>query len=187
VCQQTRSPKSVAIVGGGPAGAFAAAELARAGRDVWLFEEKLAWEKPCGGGITPKAVERWPFLRDARVERRWVDRCELIAPSGRKVRFHLDREIAIFSRTVLNGLMLEKVREAGAEVRAERVLTIVRDGESWSLQTSSAIYRADFLVLASGARNPFRSQFSQALGPENCTVAVSYYIPGCGETMKMKF
>ncbi|HZP16609.1 MAG TPA: NAD(P)-binding protein, partial [Terriglobales bacterium] len=63
------SPKPIAILGGGPAGAFAAAELARAGRDVLLFDEKLAWEKPCGGGLTDKAIVRWPFLRDAQVER----------------------------------------------------------------------------------------------------------------------
>ena len=89
------SVKTIAIVGGGPAGAFAAAGLSRAGRDVLLFDEKLAWEKPCGGGLTPKAIERWPFLREAIVERNWISDCELIAPSGRKVRFSLRDQIAI--------------------------------------------------------------------------------------------
>ena len=46
----------VAIIGAGPAGAFAAEMLARAGRKVLLIDEKLAWEKPCGGGITHKAL-----------------------------------------------------------------------------------------------------------------------------------
>ena len=117
-------PKVIAIVGGGPAGAFAAAELARAGRDVLLFDEKLAWEKPCGGGLTDKAIVRWPFLRDAQVERNWISDCELIAPSGRKVSFHLDRQIAIFSRLALNGLLLERAREAGAHVVRERIVRI---------------------------------------------------------------
>src|SRR5260370_1466635 len=114
-------PKLIAIVGGGPAVAFAAAELARAGREVLLFDEKLAWEKPCGGGLTDKAIVRWPFLRDAQVERNWISDCELIAPSGRKVSFHLDRQIAIFSRLALNGLLLDRAREAGAQVVPERV------------------------------------------------------------------
>ena len=40
----------VAVLGGGPAGAVAAARLAGAGLDTVLLDEKLAWEKPCGGG-----------------------------------------------------------------------------------------------------------------------------------------
>ena len=54
--------KSVAILGGGPAGAFAAEQLATAGLKVRLFDEKLAWEKPCGGGLTFKAYNQYPFL-----------------------------------------------------------------------------------------------------------------------------
>src|SRR5260370_32542014 len=104
------TPKRIAIIGGGPAGAFAAAELAGAGREVFLFDEKLAWEKPCGGGLTDKALSHWPFLREAQVERNWISDCELIAPSGRKVSFHLDRQIAIFSRLALNGLLLDPAR-----------------------------------------------------------------------------
>ena len=57
-------PDRIAIVGGGPAGANAASVLASAGRHVLLFDEKLAWEKPCGGGLTDKAISRWPFLRE---------------------------------------------------------------------------------------------------------------------------
>jgi choline dehydrogenase-like flavoprotein len=56
--------RKVAVLGGGPAGAFAAEKLARAGLETILLDEKLAWEKPCGGGITYKAYERYPFLRD---------------------------------------------------------------------------------------------------------------------------
>src|SRR6266513_1365909 len=121
----------IAVVGGGPAGSFAAAELARAGREVLLFDEKLAWEKPCGGALTDKAIAHWPFLRDASVEHNWTRDCELIAPSGRRVSFHLDRQIAIFSRLALNGLMLERASAAGAQVRHERILKIERSTGNW--------------------------------------------------------
>src|SRR5512143_2900135 len=56
--------KQVAILGGGPAGAFAAEQLAGAGLRVRLFDEKLAWEKPCGGGLTFKAYSQYPYLID---------------------------------------------------------------------------------------------------------------------------
>jgi len=179
--------KRIAIIGGGPAGAFAAAELARGGLDVLVFDEKLAWEKPCGGGITPKAITRWPFLRDALADRNWITHCEITAPSGRKVAFPLDSQIAIFSRLALNGLMLERARNAGAQMSQERVVNIDGAPGNWILSSSSSRYRADFVVLATGARNPFRGQFSRPLGPENFVVAVGYYVPGTHRTVQIKF
>ena len=44
--------KMVAVLGGGPAGSSAAERLAAAGLKTVIIDEKLAWEKPCGGGIT---------------------------------------------------------------------------------------------------------------------------------------
>ena len=55
----------IAIVGGGPAGSLAGTMLAAGGRQVHLFDEKLAWEKPCGGGVTHKALQQYPFLAEA--------------------------------------------------------------------------------------------------------------------------
>jgi geranylgeranyl reductase family protein len=177
----------IAIIGGGPAGAFAAAELARAGRKVLLFDEKLAWEKPCGGGLTDKGLTQWPFLRDAQVERNWVSDCELIAPSGRQVRFPLERHIAIFSRLTLNGLLLERARNAGAQQHCERVLHIDESAGGWAIRTASESYAADFVVIAAGARNSLRNRFSAPLAPENFMVAAGYYIPGHHQTVQIKF
>lgn len=180
-------PERIAVVGGGPAGAFASAELARNGRNVLLFDEKLAWEKPCGGGLTDKAIARWPFLRELQAKRNWISHCELIAPSGRKVTFQLERQIAIFSRKVLNGLLLDRAGQAGAEVYRARVLNIERRATGWSIATTSGTYTADFVVLATGARNSFRNQFSSSFGPENFMVAVGYYVPGTHHTVQIRF
>jgi flavin-dependent dehydrogenase len=179
--------RRIAIVGGGPCGALAAAALARSGRDVLLFDEKLAWEKPCGGGLTEKALARWPFLREAHVERKWITDCELISPSGRTVRFHLDREIAIFSRKTLNGLLLDRARDSGACLIQERISKAERADGSWYLHSPAASYKADFVLLASGARNSLRPQFAPALGAENFMVAAGYFIPQPGNTVQIKF
>src|SRR5437764_1144119 len=48
---------SVAIVGAGPAGAMAAIRLAQAGEAVTLFDASHPREKPCGGGVTRRALE----------------------------------------------------------------------------------------------------------------------------------
>ena len=54
--------KSVAVLGGGPAGATVAERLASAGLKTIVIDEKLAWEKPCGGGLTYKAYTQYPYL-----------------------------------------------------------------------------------------------------------------------------
>jgi len=178
---------TVAIVGGGPSGAFAAELLARAGRTVLLIDEKLAWEKPCGGGITDKALARYSFLREAPVEHHWVRSCELISPCDRRATLELDRPIAIFSRQVLNGLMLERARAAGAEVLKDRVTGITRGDGKWRLKRRSGELEAEYLVLAAGGRNPFRAQFAQPFKPEDLMATAGYYIPGSSPRMLIKF
>ncbi|HYA25938.1 MAG TPA: NAD(P)/FAD-dependent oxidoreductase [Terriglobales bacterium] len=177
----------IAIVGGGPAGALAAAQLAQGGRAVILFDEKLAWEKPCGGGVTHKALANWPFLANANVERNWVNECELIAPSGRHVSFRLEQPIAIFCRRVLNGLLLERAREAGAEIVRDRIVHIERHGGGWHVQSNHSSWEADYVILAAGARHSFRKQFSQPFAPEDLMVTAGYYIRGQSHVMQIQF
>src|SRR5947199_9754865 len=46
----------VAIVGAGPAGAWAAYSVARRGARVTIFDASHPREKPCGGGVTGRAL-----------------------------------------------------------------------------------------------------------------------------------
>ena len=46
----------VAVVGAGPAGAWAAYTLARRGARVTVFDPSHPREKPCGGGVTGRAL-----------------------------------------------------------------------------------------------------------------------------------
>ena len=49
----------VAVIGGGPSGAVAAAELARAGIPTVLIERNLDHVKPCGGAIPLGLIEEF--------------------------------------------------------------------------------------------------------------------------------
>jgi flavin-dependent dehydrogenase len=192
-----RAQHPIAIVGGGPAGALAGALLAADGRDVLLFDEKLAWEKPCGGGLTHKALQRYPFLADADgesnlvesnpVESNPVEQCELISPSGHRVRFHLRYPVTIFSRLALNRLLLERARRSGVELHHERVTRIARSGDDWQLVTPQHEYRVSYVMLAAGARNPFRSQFLSPIAPSDLMVTAGYFIPGRTSLMQIQF
>jgi geranylgeranyl reductase family protein len=183
-----REFEPIAIIGGGPAGALAAEHLARAGRKVVLFDDKLAWEKPCGGGITPKAFIHYPYLADAEVERNWIDSCELISPNRRRIVVEFEQKLAIYSRKVLNGMMLDRARQAGAELVADHVQAIDGTPGSWRLPLrSGAEVKAAFVVVATGARNPFRARFTRRFLPEELLITVGYYIPGTSHRMQVRF
>ncbi|MGA9530009.1 MAG: NAD(P)/FAD-dependent oxidoreductase [Terriglobales bacterium] len=188
---------SIAIVGGGPAGALAGALLAAAGVEVHIFDEKLAWEKPCGGGLTFKALQQYPFLAEAGAQSKsdasksgasnFIEHCELIAPSGKRVRFRMQHPVAIFSRLALNGLLLERAQFAGASVRRERVTKIEGGAGDWRLCTPGGNYRASYVILAAGARNPFRGQFTAPFPPEDLMATAGYYIPVRSSLMQIQF
>jgi flavin-dependent dehydrogenase len=182
-----RKADSIAVVGGGPAGALAASRLAEAGCKVLLFEEKLAWEKPCGGGLTHKALVQFPFLAAAGADCNWVRRCRLTSPSGRQTLFELEQPIAIFSRRVLNGLILGRAQAAGAVVRKEHVVSIDGGAGNWRVRTSAAQSEASFVILAAGARSALRARFAQPFSSRDLMMTAGYYIPGISERMEIKF
>jgi geranylgeranyl reductase family protein len=179
--------KQVAILGGGPAGAFAAEQLASAGLRVRLFDEKLAWEKPCGGGLTFKAYNQYPFLLDNPTPKRFVTETMLAAPRAGEVRLKLDEPLLIYSRFDLNRMLLERAARAGAEIEKTRVTGLERRGSGWQLRTpSGALADADFCIVATGARNPLRDVGTQ-LRPEDAMSALGYYVPAQQERIDIQF
>src|SRR5579872_3576433 len=99
--------KKVAVLGGGPAGSFVAERLAASGLDTILIDEKLAWEKPCGGGLTYKAYSQYPFLIDNPTNKKTVRETFLAAPGAGTARLSLTQPLVIYSRTDLNRMLLE--------------------------------------------------------------------------------
>ena len=169
--------KRVAILGGGPAGAFAAERLASAGLRVLLFDEKLAWEKPCGGGLTYKAYSEYPFLLDNPTPKRMVSETVLAAPNAGAVSLKLDDPLLIYSRFDLNRLLLERAERAGAQLEKTRVLEMNRQGSGWRVRTKAGCADADFCIVATGARNPLRNVGTE-FGVADTMSALGYYVPG---------
>src|ERR1700685_4248809 len=116
--------KEIAIVGGGPAGAMCGERLARSGYNVTIYDEHLAWEKPCGGGLTHKAIQAYPFLLNGPYPKKLIRTVELISSKGHRAHLALEQPIVIYSRTVLNGLLLERAAAAGCRIIRSRVSQI---------------------------------------------------------------
>src|SRR5215467_10785948 len=125
----------VGIVGAGPAGAHLAARLASCGFDVVLFDPKGAWEKPCGGGVTTRALREFSFLlENPDYPCTLVRRITVVSSLGRSVTVKLTKPFAVYSRQVLNGLLLDRAIAAGARFEQTSVQRFSRDGEGWVIQ-----------------------------------------------------
>jgi geranylgeranyl reductase family protein len=178
--------KRVAVLGGGPAGAFTAERLASAGLDTIVFDEKLAWEKPCGGGLTYKAYHTYPFLIENNTPKKLVTETVLAAPRAKAATLRLSEPLLIYSRFDLNRLMLERAERAGACIEKARVLEINRSGDGWRLRTSHGSLDAGFCVIATGARNPLRD-FGTQLTAQDSMSALGYYVPGDQAQIDIQF
>lgn len=180
--------ETIGIIGGGPAGATAAERLAQGGAGrVLVFEEKLGWEKPCGGGLTHKALRRYPFLLDAAEPHTLIREAEFVAANGESVRLQLARPLAIYSRSVLNKLLLGRAQQAGAEVIAERVLAFERTTSGWDLRSRCRGYQCDRLILAAGARTALRRRLLPDFGADDFIQTFGYYAPGADGPVRVQF
>ncbi|MGH3001660.1 MAG: geranylgeranyl reductase family protein [Gaiellaceae bacterium] len=148
----------VLVVGGGPAGSTTALRLAQGGASV-LLTEKAAFprDKPCGGGLTLRAVHACPVDPTPVVEE-VVDRVELRFRFGDFVcRSAREPVIWMTQRRRLDSFLLDAAREAGVDVREETrpeltagSMTALVDGE---------LYAADVVVGADGANGVTGKQF----------------------------
>jgi geranylgeranyl reductase family protein len=178
--------KRVAVLGGGPAGAFAAEKLARAGLETTILDEKLAWEKPCGGGITYKAYEKYPFLINNDAPKRLVSETLIAAPNARAAKMTLRQPLVIYSRYDLNNMLLERAQAAGAKIEKTRVLELRRSDKQWRLRTRHGDLDADYCIVATGARNPLRDVGTQ-LRASDTMIALGYWVPASQVHIDIQF
>jgi len=176
----------IAIVGGGPSGAMCGEQLARAGHAVKIFDEHLAWEKPCGGGLTHKAIQCFPFLLDNPYPKKLVRAVELIASDEQRVTMKMTHPIVIYSRTVLNGMLLSRAQEAGCSVQRSHVIGVDTAGYKPRFCVDGDWQQADYLVLAAGARNQLLPE-TRPLQRDELEMTQGYFVPETAEAITIKF
>jgi geranylgeranyl reductase len=114
------------IVGGGPSGATAAEDLARAGHSVLLLD-KAGRIKPCGGAVPPRLIRDFDIPAKMIVAR--INTARIIAPSDREVDMPIDGGyVGMVDREDFDEFLRERAREAGALRIDASCLGVERDG-----------------------------------------------------------
>ena len=72
----------VVVIGGGPAGATAATDLAKLGRSVLLLD-RAGRIKPCGGAIPPQAMREFEIPESMLASQ--VNSARMVSPTDRTV------------------------------------------------------------------------------------------------------
>jgi geranylgeranyl diphosphate/geranylgeranyl-bacteriochlorophyllide a reductase len=103
----------VIVVGGGPSGATAAHDLARAGHRVMLLD-KAGRIKPCGGAVPPRLLKDFEIPQSLLVAH--AKSARIIAPSNRKVTMPVGEGgyVGMVDRDVFDEWLRNRAAEAGA-------------------------------------------------------------------------
>jgi len=143
----------VLVVGAGPAGSATAIHLARGGARVLLVDKaRFPRDKPCGGGLTGRAVRVLPCAVDPVVEH-VVDRFELRLRYGAHFERGGDEPMVLMTqRRRLDAFLAEQAAAAGADLRdGTRVDALVADSDGIDVTVGGHRVHVDVVVGADGA------------------------------------
>ncbi len=159
----------VVVVGGGPSGATAAQDLARAGRSVLLLD-RAGRIKPCGGAIPPRLIEEFAIPDSLLVAH--ARSARMISPSARAVDMPIEGGfVGMVDREVFDEWLRERAAVAGATRRAGTFERIDRDSDG------TAILRYQPRGGAKGALESVRAR--AVIGADGANSAVArQMIPG---------
>ena len=167
----------IAVVGGGPGGSWAAILLARRGHTVTLLDPQAPWEKPCGGGVTTRALERFDIF-SSELPRKRIEDITVYFGDKNSVTIKPNKSLVIVSRKELAQFLLTEAERAGVRILHERVTHLQLDKSRWQLKTKETTIGADFIVGADGATSFVRRQLGTPLAPKDLCITLGYYIPG---------
>lgn len=181
----------VAIVGGGPSGAWAARSLARRGARVRLFDPSHPREKPCGGGVTGRAVALVAGAIDVGALRAVaIDAARFAGDvTSAPVRVGLaahgpspESALIVISRAALDRALVDSAVRAGVEHVPSRVRDVRVDARGAHLCVGDTWIRADAVIGADGANSLVRRRLSRPFARGDLSVAAGFYVHGARST-----
>jgi flavin-dependent dehydrogenase len=167
----------IAVVGAGPAGTWASSLLALRGHSVTLIDSQAPWEKPCGGGVTAKALSRFGIF-ETDLPRNNIDKVTIYFGDKNSVTVTPQEPLAVLSRRELSKYLLDAAASAGVSILRSRVNQIDPTAGGWRLSTRDGLVQSDFLIGADGATSLVRRTVGTGLQPSDLAVTLGYFILG---------
>lgn len=121
----------VVVIGGGPAGATAAHDLARAGRSVLLLD-RAGRTKPCGGAIPPRLIKDFAIPDELLVAR--ATSARMVSPKDVRVDIPIDNGfVGMVNRDQFDEWLRRRAAACGAQRQVGRFDRITRDADGISI------------------------------------------------------
>ncbi len=169
----------VAIVGAGPAGCRAAFRMAVAGARVAILDGSHPREKPCGGGVTGRALD---LVRDA------IDPLDLGAVpietaafehgAGRISMSLAQGRLVVVSRRRFDGALLAAACRAGAHLIPARVTDVTAHRDGWVVATREGALSAAWLLGADGPNSLVRRRVLRPFARADLSIATGFFVHG---------
>lgn len=167
--------EDIVIVGGGPAGAYLAYLLAKDGIEVTIFDDSHPREKPCGGGISPKALEKFPILGHVPYSKRIVTSVILISPKNCEITLTKKTSCMNVSRMHLDKYLLDKAIDEGANLIEERVTDAKQKNFKWILKTNKRTLKTKLVIGADGTKSIIRKKVVGDIPHEHLAICRGYF------------
>jgi geranylgeranyl reductase family protein len=171
----------VIVAGAGPAGATAARVLGDAGVATLLIDKSaFPRDKPCGGGISARALSRFPYLAGAlrSIPNSWVSKVHFESPSGFVVDYRSPDALYLMIRRCDFDDLLFSLARPRVEVATGLVRKVSVQAGHVSVETDSHEYRARMIIGCDGAN----SVIARASGLRTGNVQSNYAIDMMEET-----
>jgi len=165
------------VIGGGPSGATAAEDLARAGKRVALLD-RAGRIKPCGGAIPPRLIADFDIPDSQLVAK--ITTARMISPTQRAVDIPIENGfVGMVDREHFDEFLRQRAAQAGAhrltgtfqkiEREGDRAIVVYRDkasGETMRLDTK-------YVIGADGARSNVGKQ--EVPGGDKIPYVIAYH------------
>ena len=179
----------VAVAGAGPAGAWTAYRLARQGARVAIVDGSHPREKPCGGGVTARALE---LIADSHLfpgaarddgDKTLAVRAAVFEQEDHATTVPLpDGALAIVSRATFDRALLDAALNAGAELVPERVVDAGTSADGASFRTTRHRLTSAWIVGADGAAGLVRRRVWRPFRRDQISIATGYFAHGVSST-----
>jgi menaquinone-9 beta-reductase len=166
----------IIIIGAGPGGCILAHTLAINGVKVDIFDNKVPWEKPCGGILPYNVTSRYINMNDYPYNYNYYEGIHFISYNNEVQYVRNTHPFHVVSRNDLSKYLMNKLHEAGISIVSEKVKSITLKNGVYNVLVGTKKYSAEIIVGSDGANSMTRRSILGAIPSKHKYVACGYYL-----------